>query len=90
MVKINGFNYEKSTRKNKKLMVRVNNKLIHFGNPLYQHFQDKTGIWKNLDHNDPKRRKNYLKRSKGIKLKNGDLAWLEPSSPNYHAVRILR
>ena len=89
MVKINGFNYEKSTRKNKKLMVRVNNKLIHFGNPDYQHFKDKTGIWKNLDHNDPKRRKNYLKRSKGIKLKNGDLAWLEPSSPNYHAVRIL-
>ena len=89
MLKINGFYFEKSNRKNKKLMVRVNNKLIHFGNPLYQHFRDKTGIWKNLDHNDPKRRKNYLKRSKGIKLKNGDLAWLEPSSPNYHAVRIL-
>jgi len=89
MVKVGKYTYEKSTRKNKKLMTRVDGKLIHFGNPKYQHFKDKTGIWKSKDHGDPKRRKNYLSRAKGIKLKDGSLAWKNPKSPNYHAVKIL-
>jgi len=92
MVKIGKYNYEKSTRKDKKLMVVVNNKLIHFGGDSrkgIEHFKDKTGIWKELDHNDKKRRENYLKRSKGIKNKKGELTYLNPLSPNYHAVKIL-
>ena len=89
MVKVGKYNYEKSTRKDKKLMVKVDNKTIHFGNPNYQHFTDKTGIWKSKDHKDPERRKNYLKRAKGIKLKDGSLAYKNPKSANYHAVRIL-
>ena len=89
MKKIGKFFYEKSSRKDKKLMVRVENKLIHFGNPLYGHFKDKTGIWKNLDHNDPKRRENYLSRSGGIKNKKGELTKNLISSPNYHARKIL-
>lgn len=89
MVKIGKFNYEKSTRKDKKLMVIVDGKKIHFGNPNYQHFKDKTGIWKSLDHGDPKRRKNYLARSKGIKNKEGKLTKDIETSPNYHAIRIL-
>ncbi len=89
MVKIGKFNYEKSTRKDKKLMVIVNGKKIHFGNPSYQHFKDKTGIWKSLDHEDKKRRKNYLSRSGGIRNKEGKLTKDIESSPNYHAIRIL-
>ena len=60
MVKIGSYNYEKSKRKNKKLFTIVNGKEVHFGDIRYQHFKDKTGIWKSLDHTDPKRRKNYF------------------------------
>jgi len=89
-VKINKYEYEKSNRKDKKLKVKVNNKTIHFGNPKYQHFKDKTDLLpKSLNHGDKKRRDNYLKRSKAIKNKKGELTYLNPESPNYHAVRIL-
>lgn len=88
-MKIGKYNYEKSTRKDKKLMTEVDGKKVHFGNPNYQHFKDKTGIWKKLDHNDPERRKNYLSRAGGIKNKEGKLTKYIPSSPNYHAIRIL-
>ena len=89
MPKIGKYTYEKSTRKDKKLMTIVDGKRVPGGNPKYQHFKDKTGIWKSKDHGDPERRKNYLSRAKGIKLKDGSLAWKNPKSPNYHAVKIL-
>jgi len=37
MVKVGKYNYEKSTRKDKKLMTVVNGKTIHFGNSSMQH-----------------------------------------------------
>lgn len=89
MVKIGKYNYQKSNRKDKKLMTVVDGKKVHFGNPNYQHFKDRTGIWKKLDHGDPKRRENYLTRTAGIKNKDGKLTKDIPSSPNYHARRIL-
>ena len=93
MVKIGKFDYQLSTRPGKKLMVKVDGKTIHFGNlnpPANQHFFDKTGLLpKNLNHNDKKRRKNYLTRSSGIKNKKGELTKDIPSSPNYHSRRIL-
>lgn len=88
MVKIGKFNYEKSTRKDKKLMVIVDGKKIHFGARNMQHFKDKTGLWKELDHLDPKRRKNYLARAKGIRNKEGKLTKDIETSANYHAIRI--
>lgn len=88
MVKIGKYNYEKSTNPKKKLMVVVNGKKIHFGSRDMEHFKDKTKIWSNKDHNDPKRRKNYLSRSAGIKNKNG-LTKDDPTSANYHSRRIL-
>ena len=54
-----------------------------------QHFKDKTGIWKDKDHGDETRRKNYLTRSKGIKNKKGELTYKDPNSPNYHSRNIL-
>ena len=89
MVKVGKYNYEKSTRPGKKLMVKVNNKTIHFGSSKNEHFKDKTGLWSSLDHNDKERRKNYLTRSAGIKNKEGKLTKDDPSSANYHARRIL-
>ena len=101
MVKVGKYNYEKSTRPNKKLMVVVEKdgkkKTVHFGNRTAsagsknnnQHFKDRTGIWKSLDHGDKDRRKNFLTRSAGIKNKEGKLTKDDPFSPNYHARRIL-
>jgi len=88
-MKIGNYEYEKSTRKSKKLMVKVKGKLIHFGDSNMQQYHDKTGIWKSLDHGDLKRRKSYLSRSKGIKDKNGKLTSADPESPNYHSRKIL-
>ena len=88
-VKVGNYLYKKSTRPDKKLMVEVNGKKIHFGARDMEHFKDKTGIWKSKDHGDEKRRKSYLRRAKGIKNKAGELTWKDPKSANYHAVRIL-
>ena len=89
MVKVGRYDYKKSTRPEKKLMVEIDGKTIHFGSRKMGHFKDKTGIWKSKDHGDPERRKSFLARAKGIKKKDGSLAWKDPKSPNYHAVRIL-
>tara|TARA_E500000318_G_C3510433_1_gene192089 strand:+ start:37 stop:309 length:273 start_codon:yes stop_codon:yes gene_type:complete len=89
MVKVGRYDYKRSTRPDKKLMVVVDGKTIHFGARSMEQFKDKTGIWKSKDHGDDKRRKSFLARAKGIKKKDGSLAWKDPKSPNYHAVRIL-
>lgn len=87
---INGLIYYPSTRKDKKLMVNVNGKWIHFGNSNYQHFFDKTGLLdKKLNHKDIKRRLRYLKRAKGIKYNNGKFTYSDINSPNYHSINIL-
>lgn len=88
-VKIGKYEYSKSTRPNKKLMVKVNNKWIHFGDAKMQQFKDRTGIWEMTNHHDPIRRKKYLARAKGIKDKDGNLTWKDPNSANFHSVHIL-
>ena len=62
MVKKDGFDFQKSTRKNKKYMVKVDNRTVHFGDNRYQHYRDKIGLYKHLDHGDKKRRANYYSR----------------------------
>lgn len=37
-------------------------KILSFGHTDYQHFKDRLGYWKHLDHNDPKRQENYKSR----------------------------
>jgi hypothetical protein len=90
MVKVGKYNYELSTAKGKKLMVVVNNKIIHFGASGMEHFKDKTGLLpKSLNHGDKERRKNYLTRTAKIKDGKGKLTKDNPSSANYHARRVL-
>jgi hypothetical protein len=83
----------KSKAKNKKYSVYVmrdgKKKLINFGDTRYKHFKDKIGLYKNLDHNDKNRRKNYLSRAKGIKNKKGELTWKDKNYSNYYAVKYL-
>jgi hypothetical protein len=89
MVLIDGFFYEKSSRKDKKLQTKFRGKTIHFGDSKMQQYKDRSGYWKKLDHGDKKRRDNYLSRAKGIKNKKGELTWKDPTSPNYHSIKIL-
>lgn len=57
-----------------------NPKKIGFGHKGYQDY---------TQHKDEKRRKSYLARAKGIKKKDGTLAWKDKNSPNYWAVKFL-
>ena len=89
MVRVGRYDYYKSTRRGKKLMVEVSGRTIHFGDSNMEHFKDKTGIWRKKNHGDDKRRDSYLARSKGIKDGSGKLTWKDPKSPNYHSIRVL-
>ena len=88
-MKIGKYNYERSTRKGKKLMTIVNGKVVHFGDSSKEQYKDRTGLWKKKDHLDKERRKNFLTRSAGIRDKEGRLTKDDPESPNYHSRKIL-
>lgn len=83
----------KSSAKGKKYSVYVMKegvkRLIHFGDSNQQQFFDKIGDFKDLNHNDEKRRKSYLARSKGIKNKEGELTWKDKNSANHWAIKTL-
>lgn len=51
-----------SNRKEKKYMVLTKKGVIHFGARGYEHFKDKLGHYKHLDHNDNKRKERYYAR----------------------------
>lgn len=83
-----------SKAKNKKYSVYVKGpngkvKKINFGDKRYQHFKDKIGEYKSLDHNDKKRRDNYRRRVSGIKNKEGKLTYLDKNTANYWAYNTL-
>ena len=68
MVKIDGFDFQKSTRKNKKYQVKINNKTVHFGDNRYQQYKDKIGLYSKLDHGDKEIRKRYyMRHGKAVK-----------------------
>lgn len=88
--------FMKSTRKDKKYMVRTpNGKLVHFGaivngKPM-EHYKDSTGLglYSKYDHGDPKRRANYRNRHKAIKLKDGTPAYKNKESSSYYSFTYL-
>lgn len=77
----------KSTPSSKKYSVYVksNNsrgfKIIHFGAKGMDDWKSGTAT--------KEQRKSYLARAKGIKRKDGSLAWKDKSSANYWSVRFL-
>lgn len=84
--------FKKSTRKYKKYMVKTpNGHWVHFGDKRYQQFKDRTPLklYSYLDHNNKKRRENYLSRAKGIRDKEGDLTYNNKESPNYYSIHYL-
>jgi hypothetical protein len=74
----------KSWRSDKKMVVLAKKgnktKVIHFGQVGYSDF---------TKHKDPSRRKNYLKRSAGIRNAKGQLTKNDIFSANYWARKIL-
>lgn len=69
-----------SKRKNKKYSVYVMSssgkpKLIHFGQLPYQHFRDKLGTYRSLDHGNSQRRAMWYARHKPTKDKNTARYW---------------
>ncbi|MBC8398845.1 MAG: hypothetical protein H8E16_17315 [Flavobacteriales bacterium] len=91
-VKIGKYEYEKSSKKDKKLQTTVNKKIIHFGgNPeTAKHFNDKTGLLKkSLNHNDPKIKKAWYARHGKVTNKEGKLVINDATSPSYHSAKIL-
>ena len=83
--------FKKSTHKGKKYMVYYNGKWIHFGSIINQQYRDSTPLklYSYLDHNDEKRRQNYLARAKGIRDKKGNLTYKDKKSSNYWAYHFL-
>ena len=62
---------KKSSRKNKKYMVEIDDKIIHFGDNRFEQYKDRTklALYKDKDHNDPKKRQKYFKRHSGVNTK---------------------
>ena len=80
---------KQSTPKNKKYMVLVNGKWIHFGDSRYEQFRESDSTPLKLYSKDKERRRNYLQRAKRIKNKFGALAYLDKNSPNYWSIKYL-
>jgi len=89
-VKVGKYEYFLSDKKNKKLFTIVNSKKIYFGDTKYTHFKDATELLpKSSNHGDEVRKKSYIARASKIKDKAGNLTANDPSSPNWHSLRIL-
>lgn len=69
VAKFRNYDIYLSDRPDKKYYSLVNNKKVYFGgDPLrYQHYEDKIGYYKYLDHHDEKRRKQFQARFKHCK-----------------------
>lgn len=83
-----------SSRKDKKLQTVIWDgqkfHTVHFGDPKYQHFHDKTGLLDpNLNHGNEKQRESYLARSAEIRDQEGRQTHKNPLSANFHARRVL-
>ena len=66
-----------STRKNKKYMINVNGKWIHFGDKRHEQYKDSTPlrVYSYLDHKDPVRRARYYMRHGFTTNKNSAKYW---------------
>lgn len=73
-----------SSAKNKKYSVRVKvsggTRLIHFGDKRYEHYRDKIGHYRALNHNDLRRRRLWHARHKPSS---------NPATASYWAAKIL-
>lgn len=68
---------------------------VHFGDQRYEHYRDAVpkrmggGLWTQLDHNDPERRKNYRLRHAGVRTRGGKRAYQVKYSPSWFSYNYL-
>ena len=72
--------FGKSRTQNKKYYVVYRGKVINFGEKGYSDY---------TKHKDPKRREAYMKRHKGIKKKDGSLAYKDKKGASFWAMKLL-
>ncbi len=92
---MNNLIFQLSERKNKKFKV-YNPQLrqwIHFGHPHYLHYRTSHLIPKELhvwpEHRDNQRRLRYRARASKIRDRDGNLTYLDDTSPNYWSYHFL-
>lgn len=75
-MKIGDYSVFPSLKKNKKYDVynKENKYLLSFGDIRYHHYKDKIGYFKDLDHNDKNRRRNYRLRHRNDNINNPNYA----------------
>lgn len=85
------YKIQKSTRKNKKYMVLVGTKWVHFGDTRYEQFQDSTPLklYKSKDHNDKERRALYIARHTKRKDESSKYFHKNKLSPEYWSLNYL-
>jgi hypothetical protein len=77
--------FEKNTTpSNKKYSaITPKGKLVHFGDPMYAHYEDKVlGLYENSNHYDKKRRKNFRSRHRVNNIN-------DPEYPIYYSYHYL-
>ena len=81
---------KKATAKNKKYKVKFKDGTsLNFGDTRFEQYKDRIGEFKNKNHNDKQRRKNYLTRASKIKDKSNKLTVNNIKSPNFYSTRVL-
>lgn len=71
----NGYPIYVSDKPLKKYYAIINNKKVYFGDVRYQHYYDKMGYYKALNHLDAERRRLYLIRHRHNKDNVGSPGW---------------
>lgn len=88
------YHFELSEKPNKKFKVWHDEVgFIHFGHPHYEHYKTSHLIPKELhvwpEHRDLKRRRLYRARASKIRDKDGNLTYLDDTSPNFYSFNFL-
>ena len=81
--------FEKGAGNFKYTAILPDGRRVSFGDRRYQHYKDRIGLWKALDHNDRKRRANYRKRHAAIRTNDGRRAIDIKYSPAWFSYRYL-
>lgn len=73
--KISNYTVHLSDKPAKKYYALVGARKVYFGDTSYEHYHDRFGHYKHLDHKDPKRRKNFKIRHEKNRHLPGTAAW---------------
>jgi len=84
-MELDGYVFRASTKKGYKYDVfdLDGHPVASFGRLPYEHYHDKIGFWRMLDHGNEKRRDRYRARHKKLTLEDGREAYKVKGTPAY-------